>query len=113
MPSWMYRRCYWTGHSRDGFHLSVMDRWLPAVVAEGVVNTLLAALGHPRCGRGIGRIPGVDYVAYLLLDAPNRLCQRDREVLKLPVTEGQALTIEPSWAESTWWRDDEAEEASG
>ena len=102
-PSWMYRRRYDVTHGRTGFKMSVFDRWLPGVATEAAVNAVLAALGHPCCGRGLGRIPGVDVAAFTVLNWPNRLMRRDKRVLELPLTEAQALTLEPSWAENRWW----------
>ncbi len=100
MTPWMYRRHYHVMHGRDGFTLMARDRWLPGIAAETGANAFLAALGHPCCGRGLGRIPGVDYLAFRVLNAPNRLLRRDKRVMEIPLTVEQALTLQPSWAES-------------
>jgi hypothetical protein len=108
-PQWMYRRKWWVGHSKDGFHISCWDVWLPYHVAEKVVETALAVVGHPCCGRGLGRIPGVDVAAYVVLNLPNRWWRHSVHIIEIPVTREQALRIQPSWADEKWIEDVEAD----
>jgi len=99
-PVKMYRRRWSVVHGRDGFALYVRDCWLPGILAEHVTGAFLAALGHPCCGRGIGRIPSdhFDIMWFTVLNWPCRFAVRDRMVIDLPLTVEQALTLAPSWA---------------
>lgn len=92
----MQRREWSVAHGRDGFVLLVYDRWIVGLIAEWIVEKLLAILGHPCCGRGIGRIPGIDHAAFVLLNAPNQLRRHDTRVARLPLTVEQAFTFQPS-----------------
>lgn len=96
----LYRRRTHVGHSLAGWHLTVWDRYVPALLAEAVVNGVLACLGHPCCGRGIGRWEPFSGLAFRFLNLPNRLAHRDRELLSLPLTAEQAAAIEPEWVAS-------------
>lgn len=99
----LYRRCFHVGHSRDGFRLGVWDRFVPGIVAEGLVGGILAALGHPCCERGLlGRSDLVALAAFKFLNLPNRLARRDRLVVEILISPEQAVTIEPQWARETW-----------
>lgn len=101
----LYRRRYWVSHGRDGFALDVRAMWVPYLLAEFVTEKILALLGHPCCGRGLGRIRGIDYAAFVFLNAPNRLWRHNREVIRLPLMREQALLLQPDWAEGTWTED--------
>lgn len=98
----MYRRHWDTCHGRDGFALVGWDMWLPFLVAEKAVETFLAAIGHPCCGRGLGRIPGVDMLFWEVLNLPSGWWRHNRRVIELLLTAEQAFTIQPSWRDETW-----------
>lgn len=93
-------REYAVGHSYEGFTLNVTDRWLPGWLAETVLGALLGALGHPCCGRGLGRIEVINAAAYRLLsNVANWGISRDRRRVHVPLTVDQAITLAP------WYRD--------
>lgn len=97
MQTLMYRREYSVCGGNDGFVLDVRDRWLPGLAAEHLVTGVLAALGHPCCGRGLGRIEKVRELSCLLLVAPNQLFHRDRHLVHLSLTTEEAFALEPTF----------------
>lgn len=103
-PKWMYRRKWSVTHGRDGFMLWVRDEWVPYLVAEKVNHAVLAALGHPCCGRGLGRISGdwIDLFWYRWLNLPHRLYRFGKPVIEIPLTVEQAFTLAPHWRDEEW-----------
>lgn len=94
--TWTHRREYSVTHGRDGHALLVHDRWLPGVAAEAVVNAVLAALGHPCCGRGpLGRPATLDLFWWRIMQWPCSFAHRDRRVVTVPLTVNQAATLRP------------------
>lgn len=70
------------------------------------VEKLLAMIGHPCCYVGIGRIPGVGYLAHRLLRAcVNWTSKGERLVAEIVLTREQAVAIEPSIAD--WFDNDD------
>jgi hypothetical protein len=112
-PPWPRVRRFWTGVGREGFHLTVVDRWLVAEAAERANEAMLAALGHPCCGRGpFGReVLGLFW--WKILQWPNFLSRYDHRVIEIPLTTEQALIIQPSWNDGTWWRKEDDVESDG
>ncbi|MDN5860209.1 MAG: hypothetical protein L0H84_16485 [Pseudonocardia sp.] len=93
-------REYAVGHSYEGFTLNSTDRWLPGWFAETVLGVVLGTLGHPCCGRGVGRIEVINAAAYRLLNGvTNWGITRDRRRVDVPITVDQAITLAP------WYRD--------
>ena len=121
--SWTHRTHRVT-HGRDGWSLAVSDeRWV-ATIAEEVTEKVLAALGHPCCGRGpLARLTityrtlhrlgwpvdseivrcgelgdnALDYFWHKVLNLPNRLYLGERQVLRIPLTEEQAEELDPDF----------------
>lgn len=93
------RREYNVVHGRDGHQLVIRDCWWPGVLAEKATEAVLAALGHPCCGRGIGRIPRTEVFWFSVLNWPCRFAARDNEVLSLPLTPEQAAALRPDLAD--------------
>lgn len=95
------KRCYYLVFSKPDdavrFRLWVTDRLWLAVALEFVVERLLELLGHPCCGRGLGRIERVNVAAFQLLNLPNRFL--DRPVVCLPVSDEDAELLQPGVAE--------------
>jgi hypothetical protein len=96
------QREYTVGHSHRGFTLEARDyplvRWL---VGEGV-EWLLGSLGHPCCGRGLGRIGPVFEVSHRALEAAVNWQRRSGErVAAVRLTTEQALALQPRFAEDT------------
>jgi hypothetical protein len=91
----MFRREYHVAHGRDGHHLAVRNCWRPALVANWAMQTVLAMLGHPCCGRGLGRIPKTDLFWHTAMDWPCKLMARDRPVISIPLTYEQAAILRP------------------
>lgn len=107
VPRW-YHRAFDVGHGRDGFVIRVADRWWPAIVAERAVETILAALGHPCCGRGpLGRVMALQLPFHRFLNLPNKLYWSERLVATIPISDEQAVVIAPWAAEHLAGNDDE------
>lgn len=122
-------------HSRDGWTLRVSDeRWV-ATIAERATEGVLAALGHPCCGRGpLARLTlryrtlhrlglpvdpevircgeldddALDLFWHRVLNLPNRFYLGERLVASLPLTEEQAETLAPEFV-ARWRIPDEDE----
>lgn len=91
-------------HSQGGFELLVSagPRW-SAVIAH-LTEGLLAAVGHPCCWQGLGRIEWIGHAAHDLLDgvidADHR---RRRELARIPLTPEAALAL--GWPQN-WFAQD-------
>ncbi|GAA1568614.1 MULTISPECIES: hypothetical protein [Kribbella] len=98
--AWLDRRCgvvnrVSVSHSARGFALVVEAvptwRW---VVGAGTESTL-SALGHPCCGRGLGRVPFVGTAAYRLLSVAVRTGVGP-DVFSRPISVDEALAVCPT-----------------
>ncbi len=92
-------------HSRDGWSLHVTDTpwWAAAVRATG--EEALEVLGHPCCGRGLGRVGPVCDLAFRFVQIVNRFeADRQRIVLGIEVSADQALQLAPEFVDA--WEDD-------
>lgn len=102
-------RVFWTTHGRDGWSLAVVDRSPVRAAGEWLVESGLGLLGHPCCGRGIGRVGFINLVFFRLLNASTNWAARaDRRVVTIPLTEGQVQALNPQMADRI--RERQAEE---
>lgn len=104
--AWLDRRFgavnrVFVSHSSDGFKLVVEAvptwRWLVGAGTE----TTLGALGHPCCGRGLGRVPFVNTAAYRLLSAAVRTGVGPY-VFSQPISVEDALAVCPTLDVEQW-----------
>ena len=95
--------------TRDRYVLTVTDRPVLRYLAEVVIEHGMAALGHPCCGRGAGRLPFVHAPANALLyGVLTWASRRDRCIEDIPLTEGQARALNPGFIE--WWTSEDDED---
>ena len=95
----MYRTAN-VAHSRDGFELHVIDTpwWASAVRATG--EEALEILGHPCCGRGIGRIGPICALAFRILQLVHRPeFRHGRKLLEVAITADQARHLNPEFVD--------------
>lgn len=90
-----------TRYGYNGFELVVTDhptwRWL----VEAGVDRLVAMLGHPCCGHGLGRIPSVATGAYHLINWAGHVGDKHSTVVvRLSLTTAQALALNIYWQDS-------------
>ena len=105
--TWTHRT-FTVSYRRDGFFLCVADDWWLATVVSWTVENVLAALGHPCCGRGpLGRIPVLGLFWHRVLNLPVHLPHRSRTVVDLPLSDAQADLIKPGIVERMRDLDDE------
>jgi hypothetical protein len=131
--TWTHRTHHLT-HSRDGWSLAVSDERVVGTLAEKAMEGVLAALGHPCCGKGplahlsvsyrtlrsLG-LPvdaetvrcneldedALDLLWHKVLNLPNRLLVPHRPLLSLPLTKEQARVINPEFVDRFECLDDE------
>jgi hypothetical protein len=95
-------REYSVGCSYRGFSLTAYDYPLGRWALATLVEWLFGLLGHPCCGRGLGRIWPIGTVSYRLLSAAlNLLTGAGASVLEIALTAVQALALHPRYAEDT------------
>lgn len=118
-------RSYHVVRGQDGYSLNVIDESWTGVIAETVNENMLAALGHPCCGKGpLSRLTlrygtlrklgiwwgrpepeedweedldenALDLFWFRVLNLPNRLRNRLDVVARIPLTEEQARALHP------------------
>ena len=81
-------------HSRDGYHLHVIDAPLWAQAVENATDALCARLGHSLCG---ARSPIVHRLGQRLFGMTSG---RDRELWSTALTDQEAAAIQPWLAEA-------------
>jgi hypothetical protein len=103
-------RVWWLGSDREGFVLRVVDRRVFRHAVEVGVEWVLVALGHPCCGRGVGRL-GLVYVPSnaLLYGVLGWASRGDRVVAHIRLTEDQARALDPGFVRR--WLDDDLDDA--
>jgi hypothetical protein len=95
-------RVYLVTHGRDGATLRVVDRRLVRHLVEGAVEGVMAAVGHPCCGRGLGRLGVAYWPAHALLVGVMQWATRgERIVARIRLSDEEAQTL------SAWWCDAE------
>lgn len=92
-------RRYYLTYGQDGFALRVADQHVVQQMCEAVVETTLTLLGHPCCGRGLGRWEPISDLAFRLLNLPYRFLP-DRVVTHLPVSDEHAEVLDPVFAKT-------------
>ena len=87
-------RVYWVTHGRDGATLRVVDRRLVRHLVEGAVEGVMAAVGHPCCGRGLGRLDVISWAAHsLLCGALNWAARGERVVARIRLSDEEARAL--------------------
>ncbi len=99
------RRTATVAHSRDGFTLHVTDTPWWAATVRATAEEALEVLGHPCCGRGLGRSDPVRDVAFTFMQVVDRFeADRQRIVLDIEVTADQAHQLAPEFVDA--WEGD-------
>ena len=83
-------------YGADDYRLRVYTytRWSRFVCS--FTEVIMTILGHPCCGRGIGRIETIEVLAYKLLSKAHAYEYKDEVVvLDLTVSEDEAFTADP------------------
>jgi len=93
-------REYTVRHSHRGFTLAARDYPLSRWLVSEVVERPLGLLGHPCCGRGIGRLGPVFEVSRGALNAAIDWQMHSGErIAEVRLTAERAMTLEPRFIE--------------
>jgi hypothetical protein len=90
---WAIRRArVW--HGRDGYKLAISDSAWWALAISVTYDRLMDVLGHPCCGRGIGRLDPAGALAWKLLQSTANIdWDHTSRLAELPVDEDVARAL--------------------
>lgn len=93
-------RYWYITHGADDYRLMVFTYKRRSRITRIITERIMAILGHPCCGSGIGKIEAIGTFANnLLVKAFSYEHSHEKVVLDLTVTKDEAFTADPSSVE--------------